>query len=346
MEFTAQQIADFLHGEILGDPTVKVNNVSKIEEGKPATLSFLANPKYTPYIYDTNASIVLVNRDFEPEAPVKATLIKVDNAYACIAMLLNMVEQSRPKRSGREENTHIDSSVTLPENYYIGAFAYISKGVTLGDNTMIYPQVYIGDNVKIGNNVTLHPGVKIYHDCVIGNNCTIHAGSVIGADGFGFAPSANGYQKIAQIGNVVLEDNVEIGANATIDRATMGSTIIRKGVKLDNLVQIAHNVEIGKDTVMAAQVGVAGSTKIGERCMFGGQVGVAGHISIGDNVNIGAQSGIPNTVDANQSILGYPAQPAREFARQTVMIKKLPELNQTIKQLQKEIDFLKKKIAE
>ena len=346
MEFTAQQIADFLQGEVIGDPNVKVNNVSKIEEGKTATLSFLANPKYTHYIYDTDASIVLVNRDFVPEAPIKTTLIKVDNAYACIAMLLNMVEQARPKRSGREENVFVDSSVSLPESYYLGAFSYISRGVRLGNNISIYPQVYIGDNVRIGNNVTLHPGVKIYHDCVIGNNCTIHAGSVIGADGFGFAPSADGYQKIAQIGNVVLEDNVEIGANATIDRATMGSTLIRKGVKLDNLVQIAHNVEIGKDTVMAAQVGVAGSTKVGERCMFGGQVGVAGHITIGDNVNIGAQSGIPNHVESNQSILGYPAQPAREFARQTVMIKKLPELNQTIRQLQKEIDFLKKKIEE
>ncbi|MEG1587641.1 MAG: UDP-3-O-(3-hydroxymyristoyl)glucosamine N-acyltransferase [Bacteroidales bacterium] len=346
MEFTAQQIADFLHGEVIGDPNVTVNNVSKIEEGKPATLSFLANPKYTHYIYNTNASIVLVNRDFEPEEPVKTTLIKVDNAYACIAMLLNMVEQSRPKRTGKEENVHIDSSVELPESYYLGAFSYISRGVKLGNNITIYPQVYIGDNVRIGNNVTLHPGVKIYHDCVIGNNCTIHAGSVIGSDGFGFAPSAEGYQKIAQIGNVILEDNVDIGANTTIDRATMGSTIIRQGVKLDNLVQIAHNVEIGKDTVMAAQVGIAGSTKVGEKCMFGGQVGVAGHITIGNNVNIGAQSGIPNHVDSNLSVLGYPAQPAREFARQTVMIKKLPELNQTIKQLQKEIDFLKKKIEE
>ncbi|MEG1617174.1 MAG: UDP-3-O-(3-hydroxymyristoyl)glucosamine N-acyltransferase [Bacteroidales bacterium] len=346
MEFTAQQIADFLNGEIIGDPTVKVNNVSKIEEGQPSTLSFLANPKYTHYIYSTNASIVLVNRDFIPESEIRATLIKVDNAYSCIAMLLNMVDQARPKRSGVEENVHLDKSVTLPEQHYIGAFAYISAGVTLGNNVKIYPQVYIGDNVKIGDNVTLHPGVKIYHDCIIGNNCTIHAGSVLGADGFGFAPTESGYQKISQIGNVVLEDYVEIGANATIDRATMGSTIIRQGVKLDNLVQIAHNVEIGKNTVMAAQVGIAGSTKVGEQCMFGGQVGVAGHISIGDNVNIGAQSGIPNNVVGNQSIMGYPAQPARDFARQTVMIKKLPELNQTIAKLTKELESLKKKINE
>ena len=335
MEFTAQQIADFLHGEVVGDPTVKLNNVSKIEDGKPNTLTFLANLKYAHYIYDTNASAVLVNKTFVPEHEIKATLIKVDDAYACIAMLLNMVSQARPKKSGIEENTHIDKSVEIPENHYIGAFAYIGSGVKLGNNISIYPQVYIGDNVKIGENVTLHPGVKIYHDCVIGNNCTIHAGSVIGADGFGFAPSSEGYQKIAQIGNVVIEDNVEIGANATIDRATMGSTVIRKGVKLDNLVQIAHNVEIGSNTVMAAQCGIAGSTKVGENCMFAGQVGVAGHISIGDNVIIGAQSGVPNTVASNQTILGYPAQNSRDFARQTVMIKKLPELNQVIKQLQK-----------
>lgn len=341
MEFTAQQIADFLHGEVVGDPTVKLNNVSKIEDGKPNTLTFLANLKYAHYIYDTNASAVLVNKTFVPEHEIKATLIKVDDAYACIAMLLNMVSQARPKKSGIEENTHIDKSVEIPENHYIGAFAYIGSGVKLGNNISIYPQVYIGDNVKIGENVTLHPGVKIYHDCVIGNNCTIHAGSVIGADGFGFAPSSEGYQKIAQIGNVVIEDNVEIGANATIDRATMGSTVIRKGVKLDNLVQIAHNVEIGSNTVMAAQCGIAGSTKVGENCMFAGQVGVAGHISIGDNVIIGAQSGVPNTVASNQTILGYPAQNSRDFARQTVMIKKLPELNQVIKQLQKDVEKLK-----
>ena len=341
MEFTAQQIADFLHGEVVGDPTVKLNNVSKIEDGKPNTLTFLANLKYAHYIYDANASAVLVNKTFVPEHEIKATLIKVDDAYACIAMLLNMVSQARPKKSGIEENIHIDKSVEIPENHYIGAFAYIGSGVKLGNNISIYPQVYIGDNVKIGENVTLHPGVKIYHDCVIGNNCTIHAGSVIGADGFGFAPSSEGYQKIAQIGNVVIEDNVEIGANATIDRATMGSTVIRKGVKLDNLVQIAHNVEIGSNTVMAAQCGIAGSTKVGENCMFAGQVGVAGHISIGDNVIIGAQSGVPNTVASNQTILGYPAQNSRDFARQTVMIKKLPELNQVIKQLQKDVEKLK-----
>jgi UDP-3-O-[3-hydroxymyristoyl] glucosamine N-acyltransferase len=291
MEFSAQQIADFLHGEVVGNPNVKVNNLSKIEEGKPSTISFLANPKYTHYIYNTEASIVLVNKDFVPEGEIKATLVKVDNAYACIAMLLNMVEQARPKHSGIEQPSHIDESVSIPENHYIGAFAYIAKGVTLGNNVCIYPQVYIGENVKIGDHVTLYPGVKIYHDCVLGNHVTLQAGCIIGSDGFGFAPTSEGYQKISQIGNVVIEDNVEIGANTTIDRATMGSTFIRKGVKLDNLIQIAHNVEIGQNTVMAAQVGIAGSTKVGEHCMFGGQVGIAGHITIGNQVNIGAQSG-------------------------------------------------------
>ena len=342
MEFSAQQIAAFLHGEVVGDPDVKVSNQSKIEEGQPGTLTFLANPKYTPHIYDTRASIVLVNRSFEPEAPVAATLIKVDDAYASIAMLLNLVEQARSQRTGREEPVFVSEGVELPEAYYLGAFAYIGRGVRLGNNVKIYPQAYVGDNVVLGDNVTLYPGVKVYHDCIIGNNCTIHAGAVIGADGFGFAPAADGYHKIAQIGNVILEDDVEIGANTTIDRATMGSTIIRRGVKLDNLVQIAHNVEVGSHTVMAAQVGIAGSTKVGERCMFGGQVGVAGHISVGDRVNIGAQSGIPNSVAADQNVLGYPAQPARDFARQTVMLKKLPEMAAELKALRKEIENLKK----
>ncbi len=343
MEFTAQQIADFLQGVVVGDPSVKVNNLSKIEEGVSGTLSFLANPKYTHYIYSTESSIVLVNEDFAPEQEVKTTMIKVKDAYASVAMLLNLVEQARPKKKGIEPNVYIAEGVILPEEYYVGAFAYIGSGVTMGDNVSIYPQSYIGDNVTLGDNVTIYPGVKIYHDCVIGDNVTIHAGSVIGADGFGFAPSNSGYSKIAQIGNVVLEDNVEIGANVTIDRATMGSTVIRNGVKLDNLVQIAHNVEVGANTVMAAQVGVAGSTKIGENCMFGGQVGIAGHITIGDKVTIGAQSGIPNSVESNQVLMGYPAKPSKEFARQVVMIKKLPELNKTVATLQKEIEQLKEK---
>ena len=344
MEFTAQQIADFLNGKVIGDPNIKVNNISKIEEGQPNTLSFLANPKYTQYIYSTKAGIVLVNEDFEPETPLSTTIIKVKDAYACIAMLLNMVSQATPKKSGVENNVYISKTVELPDNHYIGSFSYIDDNVKLGNNVYINPQVFIGRNVKIGENVTLYPGVKIYHDCIIGDNCIIQAGAVIGSDGFGFAPTNSGYQKIAQIGNVILENNVEIGANTTIDRATMGSTIIREGVKLDNLIQVAHNVEIGKNTVMAAQVGIAGSSKVGENCMFGGQVGVAGHISVGDNVIIGAQSGVPNSVDSNQLVLGYPAVNARDFAKQSVMIKKLPDLNSTIKELRKEIELLKEKI--
>lgn len=342
MEFTAQQIADFLHGTVEGDPNVKVSNVSKIEEGKPGTLSFLANLKYSQYLYTTQASIVLVNKTFEPENATAATLIKVDDAYACIAMLLNMVSSMRPERSGREEPSHIAEGVVIPEEAYIGAFSYIGKGVTLGKNIQIYPQVYIGDNVKIGDDVTLYPGVKIYHDCEIGNRCTLHAGVVIGADGFGFAPTGEGYQKIAQIGNVVLEDDIEIGANTTIDRATMGSTRIGKGSKLDNLVQIGHNVEIGQNTVLCAQVGVAGSAKIGSHCTLAGQVGVAGHLKIGDRVQVGAQSGIPNNVKEGQVVMGYPAVPARDFARQTVMIKQLGNLRETVKQLQKQLEELKK----
>ena len=317
MKFSARQIAEFLHGELVGNPSVEVNNLSKIEEGTPGTLSFLANPKYTHYIYQTHASIVLVHKDFEPEHPIEATLIKVDDPYACLAMLLNLVNEATIAKRGIEQPNYVSSSVTLPDDIYLGAFAYI------------------GERVKIGKNV------KIYHSCVIGNNCILHAGTVIGADGFGFAPQANGeYAKIAQIGNVVLEDNVEIGANTTIDRATMGSTIIKKGVKLDNLIQIAHNVEVGEHTVIAAQAGIAGSAKVGSHAMIGGQVGVAGHIKLGDRIQVGAQSGIPNHVENDAVIMGYPAVPSKEFARQVVYVKRLPELTRTVKALEREIEAL------
>ncbi len=345
MEFSAKEIAQFLQGRVIGDETVKVNNLSKIEEGKPGTLTFLANPKYTPHIYTTEASIVLVNKGFTPEGEIKATLIEVNDAYACLAQLLNMVNAARGEKTGIEEPSYIATSAHVGNDVYVGTFAYIDNKADIGDGCKIYPHCYIGENVKIGAGTTIYPGVKIYHDCVIGEHCTIHAGAVIGADGFGFAPHNGQYVKIAQIGNVVIEDDVEIGANTTIDRATMGSTTIHRGTKLDNLIQVAHNVEIGESTVMAAQVGVAGSTKIGSHCMVGGQVGFAGHITVGDHVNIGAQSGIPNHVEGNSNILGYPAVPARDFARQTVMIKKLPELNQTIKQLQKEVENLKQQLS-
>lgn len=347
MQFTAQQIAAFLGGEVVGDGQVSVSNLAKIEEGKPGTLTFLSNPLYTQYVYSTQASVILVRRDFEPEQPITPTLIKVDDPYTCLTRLLELVEQARGDKRGIEEPVHIAKSASIPENVYIGAFTYIGEGAKVGEGAKIYPQVYVGDNVVIGKNVTLYPGVKIYHDCRIGDNCTLHAGVVIGSDGFGFAPQADGsYKKIPQIGIVILEDDVEIGANTAIDRATMGATIIRKGVKLDNLIQIAHNVEVGESTVMAAQVGVAGSSKIGAHCMFGGQVGVAGHRHVGDHVNVGAQTGIPNDVKSNQEIMGYPAVPKIDFARQTIHVKRLPELNNTVKELRREIEALKKIIEE
>ncbi len=342
ISFTAEQIATVLNGTIEGDSSVVVNNFSKIEEGKPGTLTFLANPKYTHYIYTTEASIVLVNNDFKAEHPIKATLIRCFNAYAALAILLDLVEKSKPQKSGIEQMSHIASSAKLGENVYIGSFAYIADNVKIGDNSKIYPQVYIGENVEIGTNTTIYPGVKIYSGCKLGSNCIIHAGTVIGSDGFGFAPQDDGtYKKIPQLGIVIVEDDVEIGANTTIDRAVMDATIVRKGVKLDNLIQVAHNVEIGENTVMAAQVGISGSTKVGKQCMIGGQVGLGGHISIGDNVNIGAQSGIISNIKPDAKILGSPAIPVKDFFRSSVVFPKLPEIYRQLAQLQKEIEELK-----
>ncbi len=342
MTYTARQIADFLQGTVEGDDSVIVSNVSKIEEGTPGTLTFLANPKYTPFIYDTKASVVLVNSDFIPEQPISATLIRVENAYACLAKLLDLVSSARKVKTGIDTRAAIDHTSTLGENAYVGCFSFVGGDTTIGDNVQIHPQVYIGDRVKIGNNCLFYPGVKIMDDCIIGNDCVFQAGAVVGGDGFGFAPqTAGNYTKIAQIGNVIIEDNVEIGANTTIDRATMGSTVIRRGVKLDNLIQVAHNVEIGENTVVAAQTGFAGSTKIGSNCMFGGQVGFAGHIKIADGVQIGAQSGIPNSItDASTPYLGYPAIPARQFARSFAVYKKLPELHLELSTLRKEVNKL------
>lgn len=338
MEVTASQLAALVNGVVEGNPDVKVNTFSKIEEAKSGSLAFISNPKYSHFLYTTEASIVLVKKDLELEQPVNTTLVRVEDPYTVLAMLLNMVSASRPAKSGIEDNVHIANGVVVPETSYVGSFAYIAENAKIGEHTQIYPQCYIGENVTIGDNVILYPGVKIYHDCVIGNNCILHAGVVIGGDGFGFAPHDGEYVKIAQIGNVVVEDNVEIGSNTTIDRATMGSTIIHKGVKLDNLIQIAHNVEIGENTVMASQVGVAGSTKIGKNNMVGGQVGFAGHIHVGDFNQIGAQSGIPNNVGDNNRLMGYPAVDAREFARQTVYIKHLSDLNKDVNLLKKKLD--------
>lgn len=338
MEFSANQIATLVNGTIVGNGDVTVNTFAKIEEGHVGAISFLANPKYTQYIYETKSSIVLVKKDFIPEREVNATLIKVDDPYATLAMLLDMVSQlMNPQPVGVEQPCFVAPDVDITENAYVGAFAYISSGVVLGKNVKIYPQSYIGKNVEIGEGTIIYSGVKIYNGCKIGANCIIHSGAVIGADGFGFAPTADGYNKIPQIGNVVIEDNVEIGANTTIDRATMGCTRVKKGVKLDNLVQIAHNVEVGENTVMAAQVGVAGSAKVGQWGMIGGQVGIAGHITIGDNVTIGAQSGIPSNVKSGSRLMGYPATDAKDFLRQAIYIKNLGKLNDRVKDIENKI---------
>lgn len=342
MEFTAKQIADFLQGEIEGNPDVKVNDFAKIEEGRPKTLSFLSNPKYIHYIYETQADIVLVNADFKAEKEIKTTLIRVANAYESLAKLLELVEKTKTQKVGIEPMSYVAPSAKVGESVYVAAFAYIGENAVVGDSSKIYPHVTIGDDVTIGSNVTLFSGVKIYAGCKVGDNSIIHAGAVIGSDGFGFAPQPNGsYQKIPQIGNVVIKSNVEIGANTVIDRAVMGSTIIHEGVKLDNLIQIAHNVEIGKHTVMAAQAGVAGSTKIGEKCVFGGQIGLAGHIKIGDNVKVGAQSGILSSTKDGAEIIGSPAIPIREWYKSSVIFGKLPEMYRELSQLKKDISKLK-----
>lgn len=341
MEFSAKQIATFIQGEIIGDENATVHTFAKIEEGMPGAISFLSNPKYTPYIYETQSSIVLVNRDFVPEHEVSATLIKVDNAYESLAKLLNMYEMSKPKKQGVDSLAFVSPTAQIGENVYIGAFAYIGEHAIIGDNTQIYPHTYIGDGAKIGENCLFYSNVNIYHDCRIGNECIIHSGAVIGADGFGFAPTPSGYDKIPQIGIVILEDKVELGANTCIDRATMGATIIRSGVKIDNLVQIAHNDEIGSHTVMAAQVGVAGSAKIGEWCMFGGQVGVAGHIKIGDHVNLGAQSGVPGNIKSNSQLIGTPPSEIKGYFKSAAVARKLPEMYTELHALRKELNELK-----
>lgn len=344
MEFSAKQIAEYIQGTIVGDENATVHTFAKIEEGIPGALSFLSNPKYTHYIYDTQSTIVLVNKDFHPEHEIKATLIKVDNAYESLAKLMTLYEMSKPQKTGIDPLASVAFNAKIGKNVYIGPFACVEEGAEIGDNTYLHPHVTVGCNAKIGNDTILYPHVTVYHDCRIGNNCILHAGSVIGADGFGFAPSPEGYEKIPQIGITIIEDNVEIGANTCIDRATMGATIIHKGVKLDNLIQLAHNVEVGSHTVMASQGGVAGSTKIGEWCMFGGQVGVAGHIRIGDHVNVGAQSGIPGNVKPHTTLMGYPAIDPKQFARSAAIYKKLPDMYAELGRLQKEIEELKKQL--
>lgn len=337
MEFSAQQIADLLEGRIEGNPEATVNNLSKIEEGSPGTLSFLANPQYASYIYKTEASIVIVADDFVPEEEINSTLIRVENPYQSFAKLLEMYNQFKHNKQGIDPEAKISESAKIGENCYIGAFTFIGDNVIIGDNCKIYPGSYIGDNSRIGDNALFFSSTKVYSDCILGKNITLHSGVVIGGDGFGFAPNNNSYDKVAQIGNVIIEDHVEIGANTTVDRATLGSTIIRKGVKLDNLIQVAHNVEIGENTVIAAQSGVAGSTKIGSNCMIGGQVGIIGHLNIGNNVKIAAQSGVAADVKDDAIIQGSPAFAIGDYKKSYVYFRKLVKMANDIDNLKKQV---------
>ena len=334
-----QQIADYLKGTVEGDGALKVSELSKIEEGRPGTLTFLSNPKYTQYIYTTQASACLVNKDFVAEQSLTTTLIRVDNAYECLAKLLTLVDSFKPKKQGISAKSDIHETAKLGEDVYVGAFVVIGANVVIGNNVKIYANTVIDDNVVVGDDSVIYAGVKIYEGCRIGKRCVLHAGVVVGSDGFGHAPDAEGhYHKIPQIGNVVIEDDVELGANTTVDRATMGSTIIRRGVKIDNLVQVAHNVEIGEDTVIAAQSGIAGSTKIGKHCMFGGQVGVAGHITIADGSIFGGKSGVTSTIkEPNKVWQGYPVMPIMGFRKLNVLQKQLPDLAHKVYDLEKKI---------
>jgi len=344
MKFTAIQIATILDGEVVGDENVEVDKLSKIEEGEAGSLTFLSNPKYTNYIYSTKASITIVNDSFEPEQEIASTLIKVEDAYKAFSKLLEFYNEVRSNRSGIEEPNYIHDDAQMGENLYLGAFAYIGKNVKIGNNVKIYPHVYIGENVIIGDHTTIFAGSKIYSETKIGNHCMIHSGAIIGADGFGFAPDASGkFQGIPQIGNVIIEDHVSIGAGTSIDRATLGATIIKEGVKLDNQIQIGHNVVVGRNTVIAAQTGIAGSTKIGENCMIGGQCGFAGHITIGNNVKIQGQTGINGNVGDNEVLMGTPSMNYTNYNKSYVYFKRLPELVRTISNLEKEIQAFKNK---
>ena len=345
MEFTAGQVAAFINGTVEGDVNAVINNFAKIEEGVPGAISFLANPQYEQYIYETQSSVVLVNEDFKPSKPVAATMIRVKNAYEAVSKLLQLYESMKPKRTGISSLAFIAETAKVGKDVYIAPFVAIGDYADVGDGAELHPHATIGARAKVGANTIMYSNSVVYHDCVVGNRCILHAGCVVGADGFGFAPTAEGYEKIPQIGIVTIEDDVEIGANTCIDRSTMGSTIVRKGVKLDNLVQIAHNVEVGANTVMSAQAGVAGSTKVGEWCMLGGQVGVAGHITLGDRVYAGAQSGLSGgrkLKEGNCTVMGYPAIEHQNFARSAAAYKNLPDLVKQVNKLQNEIDELKK----
>ncbi len=336
MEFTASQIANLLEGEVEGNPEIAVHKLAKIEEGVKGSLTFLANPKYTPYIYSTEASITIVNKDFVPEQQLSTTLIKVEDAYKSFSKLLEYYNQVKFNKTGLEQPVFVSDTAVYGNDFYLGAFSYLGNNVHIGNNVKIYPNVYIGDNVTIGDDVVVFAGAKIYSESVIGNHCVIHSGAIIGADGFGFTPDANGeYSKVPQTGNVILEDHVDVGAGTTIDRATLGSTILRRGVKLDNQIQIAHNVEIGENTAIAAQTGVAGSTKIGKNCLIGGQVGIVGHITIGDRVKIQAQSGIGRNVKDDEVLQGSPALNYGDYNKSYVHFKNLPKIVNKINEIDK-----------
>lgn len=342
MEFTAKQIAEFVGGHVEGNENATVSSFAKIEEGHKGAISFLSNPKYLHYIYETQSTIVLINEDVQLEKEVEPTLIRVKNAYESVARLLQLYESMKPKKRGVDSLAFVSPSARVGENVYIGAFAYIGDGAVIGNNTQVYPNAYVGDGVQIGEGCLIYPHVSIYQGCRLGNGVTIHSGSVIGADGFGFAPNQEGYEKIPQIGIVVIEDNVEIGANTCIDRSTMGETRIHKGVKLDNLIQVAHNCEIGENTVMSAQSGIAGSTKVGAWCMLGGQVGLAGHITIGDKVFLGAQSGVPGSLKGNQTLIGTPPMDPKNYFKSQAIFRRLPEMYRQLNELQKQVDELTK----
>ncbi|NOR33502.1 MAG: UDP-3-O-(3-hydroxymyristoyl)glucosamine N-acyltransferase [Bacteroidales bacterium] len=339
MNFTAALIAEFLKGSVEGNPEATVNDISKIEEGKPGTLSFLANPKYEKFIYDTQSTIVIVNADFQPQKDISATLVRVKNAYESFAALLRLYDQSKPRKSGVSKMASISETASLGKELYVGDFTVVAENTTLGDGVQLYPQVYVGDNVKIGEGTILHPGVKVYEGCEIGANCVIHAGAIIGVDGFGFAPNQqNNYEKVPQVGKVIIEDHVEVGANTTVDRATIGATILRKGVKLDNLIMIGHNVEIDENTVIAAQSGISGSTKVGKNCMFGGQVGLIGHITIASGVKIAAQSGISKDVkEEGMVIQGSPAFEFGPYQRSYLLFRNLPKIREQSNELERNV---------
>ena len=343
MEFSAEMIAGLLSGEVVGDSNASIYTVSSIEGGKKGGLAYLSNPRFEQYLYTTKCSVVLVERNFEPKQEVAATLIKVDNVNACVLRLLDMYNAMKPQKSGISKLASISEKATIGENCYIGDFVVIEAGAVVGDGAKIYPQCYVGDNVKVGAKTTLYAGVKIYEGCSVGANCILHAGSVIGADGFGFAPNAEGgFDKIPQLGNVIIEDNVEIGANTCIDRAKTDSTIIRKGVKLDNLIQIGHNVQIGENTVSSSQAGIAGTTKVGANCFIAGQVGIADHVVVGDRVKIGAKSGVDKNIPDGEIRYGNPALPGISYHRSFAVFKELPEMRRRVMQLEKELEALKK----